>query len=67
MRDFYPEDQAFLNYFFTTCRTFCEKVGYVEYDASILEPSELYKTKSAENEEIITNRPIPLSTAAGAK
>src|SRR6185437_12088364 len=54
--DFYPEDQAFLNYFIATCREFVEKVGYVEYHASILEPSELYKAKGAENEEIINEQ-----------
>ena len=56
VRDFYPEEQAFLNYFITTCRTFLEKVGYVEYGASILEPSELYKAKGAENEEIVSEQ-----------
>ncbi len=53
VRDFYPEDQAFLNYFFDTCRGVVERVGYVEYHASILESAELYKAKGAENEEII--------------
>ena len=56
MRDFYPEDQAFLNFFRETCRRFVEKVGYVEYDASVLEPSELYKAKGVENEEIIKDQ-----------
>ncbi|KKW35491.1 histidine--tRNA ligase [Candidatus Adlerbacteria bacterium RIFCSPHIGHO2_01_FULL_54_23] len=56
VRDFYPEDQSFLNYFFETCRRFVERVGYVEYHASVLEPSELYKAKGAENEEIIKDQ-----------
>lgn len=56
MRDFYPEDQAFMNFFRDTCRRFVEKVGYVEYNASVLEPSELYKAKGAENEEIIKDQ-----------
>ena len=53
VRDFYPEDQALLRYFIDTCRAVAEKAGYVEYGASVLEPSELYKNKNAENEEII--------------
>src|SRR5579859_6530900 len=56
VRDFYPEDQAFLNYFMATCRAMVEKVGYVEYHASILEPSELYKSKGAENEELVNEQ-----------
>ncbi len=56
VRDFYPEDQAFLNALFKTMRTFLEKVGYVEYHASILEPSELFKSKGADNEEIINEQ-----------
>lgn len=56
VRDFYPEDQAFLNYLFGTIRKMVEKAGYVEYGASVLEPSELYKSKNAENEEIINEQ-----------
>jgi len=56
VRDFYPEDQAFLNYFIATCRAMVEKAGYVEYGASILEPVELYKNKGVENEEIINEQ-----------
>ncbi|HYF12835.1 MAG TPA: histidine--tRNA ligase [Candidatus Paceibacterota bacterium] len=48
VRDFYPEDQAFLNYLFSTIRSFVEKVGYVEYHASVLEPAELYRGKTSE-------------------
>ncbi len=56
VRDFYPEDQAFLNYFLDTCGRFVEKVGYVEYGASLLEPAELYKAKGAENEEMVSEQ-----------
>ncbi len=56
VRDFYPEDQAFLQYLFTTIRGVVEKVGYVEYHASILEPAELYKAKGSDNEEIINEQ-----------
>jgi len=56
VRDFYPEEQAFLNYFIDTCRGVCERAGYVEYHASVLEPAELYKAKGAENEEMINEQ-----------
>jgi len=56
VRDFYPEDQAFLHYFLKTVRMVVERVGYVEYEASILEPAELYKTKGAENEEMVQSQ-----------
>lgn len=53
VRDFYPEEQALLNYLFATMRATAERFGYAEYHASILEPAELYKSKGAENEEIV--------------
>lgn len=56
MRDFYPEESAVLRYILSTWRGVVEKVGYVEYKASILEPSELYKSKGVENEEIINEQ-----------
>ena len=52
VRDFYPGDQALLNYLTATMKRVAERFGYVEYGASILEPAELYKAKGAENEEI---------------
>ncbi len=56
VRDFYPQDQAFLNYVTATQRQVVERFGYAEYGASILEPSELYKNKGAENEEIVNEQ-----------
>lgn len=56
VRDFYPEDLALLNYIIATWRATCERAGFVEYSASILEPSELYKAKGADNEEIISEQ-----------
>ena len=64
-RDFYPEDQALLQYFIDTCRAVAEKVGYVEYGASVLEPSELYKNKNAENEEIINEQTYTFTDRGG--
>ncbi len=56
VRDFYPPDQAFLNYLIATWRRVAERFGYVEYGASILEPAELYKAKGAENEEMVNEQ-----------
>lgn len=48
VRDFYPEEQAVQNYIFNKMRKTAESFGYVEYSASILEPTELYEAKSGE-------------------
>lgn len=55
VRDFYPEDQATQNYIFNVMRQVAESWGYVEYNASLLEPLDLYRSKSSEeivNEQI---------------
>jgi histidyl-tRNA synthetase len=57
VRDFYPEDMAVQNYIFGVWRKTVEKFGYNEYNASILEPAELYRAKSGEeivNEQTYT-------------
>ncbi len=56
VRDFYPEDKALLNFILLTWRRVAERFGYVEYGASILEPSELYKAKGADNEEMVNEQ-----------
>lgn len=65
VRDFYPEDQAFLNFFLDTCRATVEKAGYVEYGASILEPAELYRAKGVENEEIAKEQTYTFTDRGG--
>lgn len=65
VRDFYPEDQAFLNYITATMRGVSERFGYVEYHASILEPAELYKAKGAGNEEIINDQSYTFTDRGG--
>lgn len=50
-RDFYPEDKRLQNYLFGNMREVCERFGYEEYDAPVLEPTELYLSKG--NQEII--------------
>ncbi len=57
VRDFYPEEQFVQNHIFGVWRKVLESFGYVEYGASILESSELYKEKSGEeivNEQTYT-------------
>lgn len=48
VRDFYPEDMQVRNWIFKHLKDTVEKFGYQEYDASILEPSELYYAKTGE-------------------
>lgn len=56
VRDFYPEDMAVLRYIFETWSKTAETFGFERYDASILEPSDLYKNKGSENEEIVNEQ-----------
>lgn len=56
VRDFYPEDMAVQRYIFDVWAHTAESFGYERYDASILEPAELYKAKGAENEEMVNEQ-----------
>ncbi len=56
VRDFYPEDMAIQQYIFDTWSATAESFGYERYDASVLEPSDLYKSKGAENEEMVNEQ-----------
>ncbi|MFN3187995.1 MAG: histidine--tRNA ligase [Candidatus Paceibacteria bacterium] len=56
VRDFYPEDMAIQQYIFDTWAITAESFGYERYDASVLEPSDLYKAKGAENEEMVNEQ-----------
>jgi histidyl-tRNA synthetase len=47
-RDFYPADMAVQQYIFDTWSSVAESFGFERYDASVLEPSELYRQKSSE-------------------
>ena len=47
VRDFYPPDQAVEQYLFDAYRRVCERFGYEEYNASLLEPTALYLAKSS--------------------
>ncbi|MEX0931892.1 MAG: histidine--tRNA ligase [Candidatus Paceibacterota bacterium] len=57
VRDFYPKDMAVQKYIFQIMRETVESFGYVEYGASILEPAELYRSKTSDeivNEQTYT-------------
>lgn len=56
VRDFYPEDMAIQRYIFDVWSQTAESFGFERYDASVLEPSELYKSKGAENEEMVNEQ-----------
>lgn len=56
VRDFYPEDMAIQRYIFDVWSQTAESFGFERYDASVFEPSDLYKAKGAENEEIVNEQ-----------
>ncbi len=56
-RDFYPEDKRIQRYMFDTISRVVETFGYESYDAPILEPTELYASKTSDeivNEQTYT-------------
>jgi histidyl-tRNA synthetase len=53
-RDFYPEDKRLQKYVFSVMRKVAESFGYLEYDAPILEYTELYMSKGSD--EIINEQ-----------
>ncbi len=54
VRDFYPDDQRVQNYIFSAMRGAVESYGYEEYNASVLESTELYLSKTSE--EIVNDQ-----------
>ncbi len=54
VRDFYPQDQFVQRYIFEHMERICELYGYEEYNASVLEPSELYRSKTSD--EIVNDQ-----------
>lgn len=53
-RDFYPEDKRTQRFIFSTLRKVVESFGYQEYDAPIIEPIEIYVSKTSE--EIVSEQ-----------
>jgi len=54
VRDFFPPDMAIQKKIFEIWRTTCEKYGYEEYGASVLEPADLYRAKTGD--EIVNDQ-----------
>jgi histidyl-tRNA synthetase len=65
VRDFYPEDMAIQRYIFDTWSKTAESFGFERYDASILEPAQLYKAKGAENEEMVNEQTYTFTDRGG--
>jgi histidyl-tRNA synthetase len=47
VRDFYPQDQFVQDYIFEHMSRTCELFGYESYNASVLEPTELFRSKTS--------------------
>lgn len=62
-RDFFPEDKRLQNYMFNVLRRVSESFGYEEYDAPILEPTELFLMKG--NQEIIDEQTYTFADRGG--
>lgn len=57
VRDFYPDEMSVQKYIFDIWSRTAESFGYEEYGSSVLEPAELYKSKTSEeivNEQTYT-------------
>src|ERR1700761_5420988 len=64
-RDFYPADKRLQKYLFSVWREVCERFGYEEYDAPILEPLEMYLAKTGE--EIVNEQTYVFEDRGGRK
>jgi histidyl-tRNA synthetase len=62
-RDFYPRDQFIQNYIFGVWRKVAESFGYLEYNASILEETKLYRAKSGD--EIVNEQTYSFTDRGG--
>jgi histidyl-tRNA synthetase len=62
-RDFYPEDFRIRQYIFDTWAETCQRFGYEQYDASIIESLELYQAKTSE--EIVSEQTYAFEDRGG--
>lgn len=62
-RDFFPEDKRLQKYMFNVLSRVAERFGYEEYDAPILEPTELFLMKG--NQEIIDEQTYTFTDRGG--
>ncbi len=62
-RDFYPEDKRLQDYIFGVWRKVCQSYGYDEYTAPVLEPIELYTSKTSD--EIVNEQTYNFTDRGG--
>lgn len=62
-RDFYPEDKRLQNYIFNVWKRVCERFGYEEYTAPVLESIELYTSKTSD--EIVNEQTYSFTDRGG--
>lgn len=62
-RDFYPEDMRLQKYIFNTWRAVAERYGFEEYDAPLLEPTDMYRAKTGE--EIVNDQTYSFTDRGG--
>lgn len=62
-RDFYPEDKRFQNYIFDVWSRVCERFGYEEYTAPVLEPIDIYTNKTSD--EIVNEQTYSFTDRGG--
>lgn len=65
VRDMYPEDMFIEDYIFETMQDVVEHFGYEKYSASILEPSELYESKTSD--EIVNEQTYTFEDRGGRR
>lgn len=64
-RDFYPQDMRVENYIFDTWRRVCKSFGFEEYNFPILEPFEIFASKTGE--EIVNEQLYSFEDKGGRK
>ncbi|MBI3231682.1 MAG: histidine--tRNA ligase [Candidatus Doudnabacteria bacterium] len=62
-RDFYPKEQFIQNYIFDVWRKVAQRYGYLEYGASIIEETDLYRAKTGE--EIVNEQTYSFTDRGG--
>ncbi|MEK7618152.1 MAG: histidine--tRNA ligase [Patescibacteria group bacterium] len=63
-RDFYPRDQFAQNHIFDVWRRVAQRYGYLEYGASIIEETDLYRAKTGE--EIVNEQTYSFTDRGGS-
>ncbi|MDO8591561.1 MAG: histidine--tRNA ligase [bacterium] len=64
-RDFYPEDKRLQYYMFDVLRKVVQSFGYLEYDAPLIEPVDVYLAKTGE--EIVNKQLYSFEDKGGRK